>query len=367
MKFDTPNVLKDISRKLEIQNAKKKDFVSPASLLTYEDGKMVIKGKDKKVIMAADVTEFCHEQISEKLDIPIKYYKRMMKDRPLLLAENINTWLRDNGNKYLLRCLKEEDTDKAITRAFLSSRYNCIDNYDLLFAALDAIKRMRVKVEIVKAEVTDRRFYLQVVCPEVEIQAEAFLKGYMKENPDAVGNGIISGFTISNSEIGCGRFSIAPRAVIGRCANGLVVKEDSFNQVHLGENLQSGEIIWSERTKQKNYELIISQVQDAVSTFLNKNYLGSMVEKIAKTRDIKLEHPMDAVQNICKELKISDNHRKNILDYFLKDGVHDASGILHAVTREAQNMDADMQYDVEGTIIGHVINISKFDKPFSKN
>jgi hypothetical protein len=365
MVYETKDVLTRIEGQLKLQNSMKRDFIAPAKTITYSENHLFLTGERTTDVEAYQVTDFCHEQIAEKLDIPLKYYKKMKAKRPALFEENINAWLREDGvSKYLLRCLK--DDTQSIARAFLSNSYNCIDNYDVLYAALDAISRMRVKVEILKAEVTEKRMYLQVVCPEVEIQAEAFLKDYMRKGNNGVGYGIMSGFSLANSEIGCGKFEIMSRAVAPICNNGLTIKDDSFSKIHLGERLAPGEIIWSERTKQKNYELIISQVQDAVATFLNKDYLGKMVERVAATRNIKLEYPADAVKNVCKELAIPEEHRKNIMNYFLHDGVHDASGILHAVTRESQNMHADLQYDVESTIIGHVEKISKFDKPYSE-
>lgn len=365
MQFRTKDVLTSIEATLKEQNEKKKDFIAPAKTITYENKHLFLTGEKPSDIAAYEVTDFCHEQIAEKLDIPLKYFKKMMVKRPALFEENINAWLREDGvSKYLLRCLKDDRT--AIARAFLSNSYNCIDNYDVLYAALEAISRMRVKVEILKAEVTEKRMYLQVVCPEVEIQAEAFLKDYMRKGNNGVGYGIMSGFSLANSEIGCGKFEVMSRAVAPICNNGLTIKDDSFSKIHLGERLAPGEIIWSERTRNKNYELIISQVQDAVSTFLNKDYLGKMVERVAAIQNIKLEYPTDAVKNVCRELSIPEDHRKNIMNYFLNDGVHDASGILHAVTRESQNMHADLQYDVEGAIIGHVEKISKYDKPYSE-
>ena len=248
----------------------------------------------------------------------------------------------------------------------IADRYNIIDNYDVLFAALDAIQKTGVKVQITKAEVTENRMYLHVICPEIEVAADEFLREYLKEN-DAAGNGIISGFVISNSEVGNGTFEIRPRAVICKCNNGLVVKDERFRKYHLGGQMQAGEIIWSERTKQKNYELIISQTQDAVNTFLSKDYLGKMIERIAEMHSIELKHPIDAVQNVCTHLKINEEHKANILKFFLKDGIHKAGGIFHAVTRESQYMDADTQHDIEMNISELMPKITKFDKPFSKN
>lgn len=353
--------LASLVNKLELQKDAKVDIVAPASFIEMTDGNRL--HVDGHTFVA---NRHFESQIAEKLGIPSNYYQKTKDTLPGLLDANVNGWLQHNPRKqFLVRGFQfPEQTGTA--RAFLSDRYNIIDNYDVLFAALDAIQKTGTNVEITKAEVTDTRMYLHVTCPEIEVAADEFLREYLKEN-DAAGNGIISGFVISNSEVGSGTFEIRPRAVICKCNNGLVVKDDRFRKYHLGSQMQAGEIVWSERTKQKNYELIISQTQDAVKTFLSKDYLGKMIEKIAEAHSIELKHPIDAVQNVCTHLRITEEHKANILQHFLKDGVHNAGGIFHAVTREAQFMDADTQHDIEQDITSLIPRIVKFDKPFSKN
>jgi hypothetical protein len=354
--------LSSLVTKLELQKDMKRDIVAPAKFIHMDkSGILTVDGEHN-----FNPNRLFESQIAEKLGIPSNYYQKMKESIPEVLAENVNGWLNYSPRKqYLVRAWAQPE-QIGIARAFLSDRYNIIDNYDVLFAALDAIKKTGVSVEITKAEVTEHRMYLHVVCPEIEVAADEFLREYLKEN-DAVGNGIISGFVISNSEVGSGTFEIRPRAVICKCNNGLVVKDERFRKYHLGSQMYSGEIVWSERTKQKNYELIISQTEDAVKTFLSKGYLGNMIEKIAQIHQIPLTHPIDAVQNVCTHLRINEDQKVNILNYFLKDGVHNAGGIFQAVTRGAQHMDADTQHEVEMSISELMPKIQKFDKPFSKN
>lgn len=357
-------VLEQLLTKLENQKKTQRDLVVPAhSMGMSSTGSLFVNTGDLQEYFTPN--RLCESHVAEKLGIPSVYYQKMKNTLPELLAQNVNGWLQNEKKKqYLLRAFSGQIT--GVGRAFLSNRYNIIDNYDVLFAALDAIKKTGVDVEITKAEVTETRMYLHVTCPQVEVAADEFLREYLKEN-DAVGNGIISGFVISNSEVGAGTFEVRPRAVICKCNNGLVVKDDRFRKYHIGAPMEAGEIAWSEKTKQKNYELIISQTQDAVGTFLSKDYLGKMIEKIAVLHSIQLTHPIDAVQNVCTHLKITEEHKQSILQYFLKDGVHNAGGIFQAVTREAQNMDADTQHDIEQSITELMPKIAKFDKPFSKN
>jgi hypothetical protein len=291
----------------------------------------------------------------------------MQTERPQLLDMNVNGWLQQMaGKNVLLRTFETPDLTNNIARAFLSDRYLALDNYDVLFAVLDAIKRMGVKVEIKNADVTDRRLYLNVVCPDIEIQAHDFLKNYLKDNNGA-GNGIVSGFTISSSEVGCGQFSVRPRAVIIKCNNGLIKPEVAFSRVHLGGKLETGIIQWSQETRNRNYQLVMSQVTDAIKTYLSADYLGKMVADIAAAHDIKLEYPLDTVQHVCKELRYNDDQRRSILDYFITDGDTQASGIVHAITRHAQKEDPDTRNEMELDAFKIVPKIKGFDRQFSGN
>ena len=367
--------LVSIEQTLRAQNDRKRDIIVPASKLSFYEGNLMVQLKGGITnTQAFEVNEVCHPQIAERLEIPAAYYRRMRNENPQLLEENVNSWLakmpkenkRGKENRFMLRTLTGVNPERHIARALLSNSYNCIDNYDVLSACMEAIAIMKVNVEIKRAEVTDKRFYLQITCPDVEIQAEEFLRGYIQKH-DGVGNGIVSGLSISNSEVGCGMFSISPRAVVVKCNNGMMMKDDAFKKIHLGAALEEGEVIWSEHTRLKNYELVIAKAQDAIRTFLGRDYLGRMIEKIAELKNIPLTYQVDCVQNVCRNLAISENHMQNVLAYFLTDGDQSAAGVLHAITRESQKMHADLQFEVENSVFETLKDIKKFDKPFSKN
>ena len=362
------NPIEKLVATLDEQRARKRDLILPASKLKMTTSlNMEVSIND--ALGSSEYfapNELMETQLAEKLGIPMNYYRKMKSVIPNLLTENVNGWLDHNqSKKYLLRTFTNgEEIGTAI--AFLSDRYNLIDNYDVLTASLDAINQTGVNVEVRKAEVSETKMYLHVVCPEVEQQAEEFLRGYLKDTGNAQGNGIISGFVITNSEVGKGAFEIRPRAVIVKCNNGLIVADEKFRKLHLGATLEPGEVVWSERTKQKNYELIISQTKDAIKTYLSPEFLGNMIEKIARLNEIELTHPIDTVQNVCVELGISEQYRYNVISNFLKDGSgQNGLGIFQAVTREAQNMEIDKQDEVEQGIVPLLTSanfLKKFDK-----
>lgn len=361
------NSLEQLVINLQKRDKAKRDFVvTSKNIHLSEDNDFIVNLPTEDYFFKG--TDLYHSQVAEKLGIPAQYYKKMRLNAYQLLRENVNGWLEyAPGKKFLVRTYETESKFDNTGRAFLSDGYGIIDDNDVLFAALEAIKKSGVKVKIEQAEVSDTRLYLSVTCPEIEVNAESFLKEYLKDN-DAAGNGIISGFVITNSEVGRGAFEIRPRAVICKCNNGLIVKDERFRRVHLGSKLDAGEIIWSDETKTKNRELIISQVRDAVATYLSPDFLGTMIEKIAQLHNIHLNHPIDAVQNVCKHLQLDEEHKNEILQYFLGDQKErTAMSLLNAVTREAQNMDADTQYEVESEIVSLMFKHKSYDKPFSKN
>ena len=186
------NPLVNLVSKLEEQKKSKYDIVLPADQIEYIAGDIQVKGEDTLF----KISDLAHEQIGEKLEIPRGYYRKMRSEYPELLQTNVNSWLgKKTKTKYLLRTFKYEGVDN-ICRAMLSNSYNIIDNYDVLIAALEAIDAMGVHVEITKAQVTDRRMYLHVTCPEIQIEANELLKDYKGREGLGVGNGIISGLVI---------------------------------------------------------------------------------------------------------------------------------------------------------------------------
>ena len=45
---------------------------------------------------------------------------------------------------------------------------------------------------------------------------------------------VFAGWVLSNSETGCGAFTITPRLVVHVCRNGMTITKDALRAVHLG-------------------------------------------------------------------------------------------------------------------------------------
>lgn len=380
--------LTTLVHELKNQNLRKNDLVVPSRSLRFENGQLIISNlsaepnklgdllmgtgittsNDAETKITFDNLPNFHAQTSDKLGIPKQYYDRMLNGNISLLDANVNSWLEKSKNNYLVRTFVDKDNNSGYARALLSDRYNIMDNYDVLLTCLEAIRESGMNVEIEYADVTETNMYVRFVCPDIELQAPELLKNYTvpKGSPNNGNPGIVSGFVISNSEVGKGTFRIAPRALILACRNGLIRKDESFNKVHLGGKLETNTSInWSEKTKNKNYELIMSQCQDAIKLFMSKDYLGNWIDTLCENGAKELQHPIDAIKNTSKYLNLTDKEESDILNYFIQGRQTTGFGISQAITYYAhQNADADRQYDMEMYGNDVLEQIAVLDKPF---
>lgn len=376
--------LQELANELLTENAKKYDIVIPSSKIKMVEGQLIIQseelGDDLSKVLAEsgisqsnsitlDVMGTAHSNISDKLGIPKKYYDRIINE-PDLLDENVNYWLQRAKKNYFLRCFVDKEERTGVVRAMLSDRFKVIDNYDVLMAALEAVKDSGISLSIQTCDVTDKKMYIRFVAPQVEVDSPELLKNYRVPNgsPNQGKTGIISGFIISNSEIGHGQFSISPRAVVLACNNGMVFHDDSYKKTHLGGQMDAfSQIEWSENTKQQNMNLIISQVKDAITTYISEDYFTAKIHHLEQVGLKKLDHPFEVVKNVSKNLQFSEDKQAELLNYFTQGGDTTAFGVCQALTYYGQVCeDADTQFEIEKEAVTMLENIESYDKPMKK-
>jgi hypothetical protein len=295
-------------------------------------------------------TEVCDQGIADKLGIPAAYLRRLREQRPELYDANVNGWLDGDDRKFLIRCLRSEAGGGA-ARAFLSDGYKIIDNLDVLLAALDGVRSSGVPVEVDGCDLTERRMYVRVVCEEVRALAPALLAGYRSPFTGASGaeNPVVSaGFVLTNSETGCGAFSLVPRLVVQVCRNGMTITRDAMRAVHLGERLEEGVVSWSGNTRDKTLALITAKTTDAVGAFLDRGYVESALRAVERDAGHELADPPEAVRAVSQRLRFTEAQQNDILTHFIRGGDVTAGGVLHAVTSVAQTLpDADAAHEME--------------------
>lgn len=375
--------LGDLAQILQDQQARKVDIVAPASAIRSEGGTWIVEGaepvlSDEGVTASEGIyrpTKVADEGIAGRLSIPVGYLRRMREERTDLYDANINGWLHggdwqrgvldqhgvgpmtenlpDAGpdpRSFLVRAFRV-DGSTGIARAMLSDRYRIVDHLDVLTAALDGVRQAGAEVEIEACDLTDRRMMVRIASPEVRELAPDVLRGYRSPFSGQTGedNPVISaGFVISNSETGSGAFTLTPRLRVEVCKNGMTMTKDALRSVHLGGKMDDGVIRWSEETQSKNLELVTAQARDAVSTFLDVEYVRTKINEMRAAAEIEVEEPAKAVQRITTSLRIGSDAADPILAHFIKGGDTSAAGMMQAVTSYAQTVeDADTAADIE--------------------
>lgn len=367
--------LADMADMLRTQHARKLDVVAPATAIRAEGGNIVLAGTegvltDDGVSNADGIyrpTEVMDGHIAAKLGIPRQYLRKMREERPDLFDANVNGWLHgDPENEhsnpdprsFLVRTFRGDSGDphaEGVGRSLMSDRYGIVDNMDLLMAALDGVKQAGVTVAIPEggADLTDSHMYCRIVAPQIQAYAPDLLRGYRSpfdthDARDVSGRWtpgslspvdkpiVFAGFSISNSEVGQGRFTIAPVIVFQVCGNGLTIKKDVVSGIHVGGKMEEGIVRWSKDTERKTLALVTAKTADAVATFLDVDYVHEQIAKLEAFAGHQISDPVKAIEFVSKTLKYSESEQTTILDHFIKGGQTTAGGVMQAVTSTAQ-------------------------------
>lgn len=320
--------LDELINELERQKTNRYDIVVPSeNLIAIKEGNTVWldvpqpDGTTKR----HGITDWAHSQISDKTQIPKRYYDRMKDEGKLdLLADNINTWL-PKKEKRLVRILDNN------VRALLSDRYRVIDNYDVFDATLvelGNVAKKGITPVIQRADITETKLYIKATSPE--LTGEVF---HYQGKTEPVHGGII----ISNSEVGNGAFRVEPFINVLVCQNGLI-REHAFKRVHIGREMGCGLVDWSDETLQIEDEALWSKIRDMIHATFTKEVFQSWVDKINEKSTTIIEKPVIAVDNIIKKYELPKERRESLLNQFIKEGPTQW-GLAMAMTRIAQNED----------------------------
>jgi len=370
--------LDDMVALLRDQQARKLDVVAPATAIRSKGGLIVVKGAEAQIdsdgVTMVDgtyrPTDVFDDGISDKLNIPLAYVRRMRNERPDLYDANVNGWLHGKSSRkldgtietiatpddrsFLIRCFRGDDDETGIVRALLSNQYGVMDNLDALVAVLDGVKQAGVDVEIGRCDLTERHLYVQIKCPQILAMAPELLKGYRSPfgGDGATLPVVFAGLVLRNSEVGSGAWSLAPQVIVQVCTNGMTVAKDAVRAVHLGSKLDEGVIKWSDDTARKQAELVVAKTRDAVKSFLSEEWLAGTVEALERKSSAPVFKPTETVHAVVTQLGIPKGHADGILEHFIRGGQVTAGGVAQAFTSYSQTLDnADLAYDLDSKAI----------------
>ncbi len=346
--------LPELAAEVERQNNTKRDFVAPALRIKYvEDDKKegVTRLSMKGLEAPFAIGTVFHQQIGEHLKIPRAYYSRMLDSAPVLLRRNVNHWLAKDPSSRMIRTLDGR------ARAFLSDRYRVLDNYDLCQAILPLFAEH--KLEVVSAQVTEKRMYIKAIHPELK----APILGRK------VGDIVQGGVSVWNSETGNG--TMGAEAFIRRlsCLNGMTIPMSGLKRFHLGRRYEGDEVraqeIFRDETRQADDKAFFMKMQDVVNASLKEEMFQKVIDKLsAAAGDNEIEskngRPLeDVVEVTRKSFGLTEGEGESIMKHLVAGGDLSRWGLANAVTRTAQDVDSYDRFDDLQRIGGQIIELEK--------
>ena len=290
-----------------------------------------------------EITEHAHRQIAGRLQIPWKFYARMLEDHTDIVLDAVNKLFEREPGTRLLRTMDNK------LRAFLSNRYKRIDNDQVLGAALPEIVKGDLETTLLSSQVTDRNLYLKVLFTGEEMQQEI---GKTRDGgPDIVK----PGFSLRNSEIGAGSAAISAFFYRSFCHNGCVFgKTDAFEyrRTHLGGTLIEGTDfeVMSDKSKKLEDETILSQVTDVMHAIATPEFVNQMGDKLRALKEgTTIKNPVPAVEVLARETGLTQVESDQVLQNLIEDRDYSRWGVVNAVTKVANSdaVDYDRASDLE--------------------
>jgi hypothetical protein len=339
--------LTELAQEIERQAQTKQDLVADTRSLEVDSSEGVKLAVKNGSISYYDVNQNAHKQIAERVGIPQKYYQRMLADQPELLAKNVNTWFNANPERRLVRLLDGK------VRAFLSDRYQRIDNWDVAQTVLPILLGTD-GIECLSQEITESRLYIKAVTHKVS--------GEIKSK--RVGDIVEAGIMVSNSEVGLGAISIKPFMNFLVCSNGMVRDKDSLRRAHIGRQIEGDNVVQflTDETRKAEDHAVLLKVRDVVSAALDATSFRRMLDDIQATTEQRLEgSPVAAVKMLGNTFSLADTEENSILRNLIEGADLSKYGLMNAITRAAEDLESyDRATDLE-TIGGALIDLPSAD------
>src|SRR5215471_666377 len=252
------------------------------------------------------LTQFC-----QKLDIPVRYFRRMPDEMKITVA---NFDLRRlKGTSFFVRGKGEW------VRAFLSAEYVAYNNSVIAQTAESLLRNGALDVKSFVLEET--HMFLKIISEDI-VDREAGLK---------------AGVMIGNSEVGMGSVSVEPFVFRKPCTNDLIVsREKSFRHAYI--HLTAHELT--------------RRMAEAVSEGLR--LAGSVLNAFLKTREVKVVDPVEVIRKIAEERTLSQKLTDEVVSSYLVEPESNWYGVINAFTNAAQKLAPLQRIELErfaGTLL----------------
>jgi hypothetical protein len=375
--------LGQIAQLLESQRVRTADVSIQGRNLWVANGNLIIQGVEPVVDLGVDgvtttdvngVYAFSNigiESMAARLDIPQNHLRDLRANKTDLFDTVAGYYLRGelngepspyvtpDGRIHTLRLLAADKAAEGnevdgMVRAMLGGNYLAIDSLDILSSVVEGMGDAGVTPHNCKieADLTESRMVVKVWVPGIQTLAPDLLGGYRSPFTGKSGTDVpvvFAGLVFSNSEVGRGAWSVAPRVVFEVCTNGMTIAKDAVARKHVGEKLDGdGVIQWSQKTQAANLKLIQAKTADATKAFLDVDYLKAKIAEIEQAAKVKIKDDPEVVITKVTRHTGHQGQRSAILNAFIQGGQMTAGGVMQAYTAAAQlTTSGDTAFDME--------------------
>jgi len=286
--------------------------------------------------LTLDVSDAAARQMGEKVGIPAKYFDKMKDRAPELLSANVNHWFTNAPKAQLVRTWKggfvaddSIDTINGTMRAFLSDKYQRIDNIDVATTVLPVLLDKAKGLDIVSCDITENKMYIKAVLPSMQSDVK-------------VGDTVQAGVWITNSEIGKGMFEVAPFIYRLVCLNGQKVNDARFGRRHLGSRTDVSDNtfrVLSDETLKADDHAFLLKARDVVSAAFDERLFESNVNKLRDTTERKIEgNPVKAIEVLGKSCGLLQHEQSGVLRNLIEGADLSQYGLIQSVTAYSQEV-----------------------------
>lgn len=353
--------LQELASELQRIDEVKRDFTVPVSALSAavnfdqsqsdENGNALEvpalsfrNGKDH----AFNLNNWSGGQVASFTDIPQAYFRRLSKQNPKLLVDNINHGLTtvEDKSPRLLRTIDGK------VRGFLSDKYLRLDSSAILEATLPML--IDFDFQVVSCELTEQRMYLKAATQRIQGEVKA-------------GDVVSYGVMISSSDVGAGSIRIEPYFLRLWCLNG-AVSESKFRRAHLGRSAGEREVreIMSDETRSLSDQALLGTIRDWMGHTMKPEIFQAAIGKMkdAASREIKNLDLEEVVDVTMTTVGITGKGVREGILQALADGNQNAGltqwGLMNSFTAAAKmpSLDYDTATDLERAG-GLILNLNK--------
>jgi hypothetical protein len=317
----------DLATEIErIEKSKNDYLVNHGSIgMTPDDNTLELFG-----IGNYRMTDIAHQQVSEKLGIPKRYYEAM-GTIPGLRAQNVNAWLRNSPDtRKMVRTLDGR------ARAFLSDKFVPFDHFTVMESFLPVMRDF-ANVEVRALSLTDTKMYVQLVFPTLAAEIKK-------------GDIVQAGITLSNSEVGYGAVDISTLIWRLVCSNGMI-GQSLVNRVHVGRRISDDvqeSNIFKHDTIVAEIEAFRLRLRDTFANALTQTTFEKQVVKLRAAAEDKITNLIRVVENVTRRFEFTEKERESIMTNLMTEGDASRWGLANSITALAKEIDnQDRQFTLE--------------------